>query len=170
MACQIVQGVELGCRDSVGGIEILYLTEFENVVSVTSSSGQISAIAKSSGTSFKQFKLEKENAEFTESIQSSVENGTLFYEQLLNFTIKKMTASNRNNIRNIAQNRLMVIVKDNNGTYWVLGETRGVDLTGDNNGKTGKAFGDMNGYTLSLMGKEPEPAKTYTGSIASLLS
>lgn len=170
MACSIAQGNELGCRDSVGGIETIYITEFENVTSITSSSGQISAITKSGGTSFKVFKLEKENAEFTEAINSSVENGTLFYEQTLSFTMKKMSASNRNNIRNIAQNRLMVIVKDNNGTYWVMGETRGADLTGDNSAKTGKAFGDMNGYSLTLVGKEPAPAQVYTGSITSLQS
>jgi hypothetical protein len=76
----------------------------------------------------------------------------------------------KNNLKLIAQNRLMIIVKDNNGTYWVMGEARGVDAT-DIKITSGKAFGDMSGSTITFTGKEPDFDNQLTASlITSLLS
>jgi len=166
--CAIIQGYEIPCRNSVGGISEIYLTEIENKVSLTSASGIITAFTLSSGKKFWTFKMEKENAEFTEKIVPSVENGTVYYEQEVKFSMKQLSASNRNNIRQIVQNRLFIIVKDNNGVYWLLGEVNGCDL-GASDGKTGKAMGDLNGYSLTFMGKEPSPAQQVTGALMTAL-
>ena len=48
MACTLIEGISLDCRQGAGGIKKLYLTEFANVSSITSSSGQVSAITMSS--------------------------------------------------------------------------------------------------------------------------
>lgn len=170
MACNIVQGNEIDCRDSVGGISEIYLTEFDNVpqANITASSGVITAATCSTGKRFFTYKLEKENASLTSKEMISVENGTLYNEQGLTFTIKKMSASHRNNIRTLAQNRLHIIVKDSNGTYWWLGKVNGVDLTGAE-GASGKAFGDMNGYKLTFTGKEPDAMNTVSASIVASL-
>lgn len=170
MACNIVQGGEIACRDSVGGVLEVYLTEFTNVpqANITSSSGVITAATCSSGKRFFTYQLEKENATFGAKDIVSVENGTLYSEQTLTFTMKKMSASARNNLRTLAQNRLHVIVKDANGIYWWMGQTRGVDLTGSE-ATTGKAMGDMNGYTLTLTGKEPDAPNTVSSTIVAAL-
>jgi len=167
--CAIIQGYEIPCRNSVGGISEIYLTEIENKASLTAVSGIITAFTLSSGKKFWTFKLEKENAEFTEKIVPSVENGTVYYEQEVKFSMKQLSASNRNNIRQIVQNRLFIIVKDNNGVYWLLGEVNGCDL-GASDGKTGKAMGDLNGYSLTFMGKEPAPAQQVTGTLLATLT
>jgi len=167
--CAIIQGYEIPCRNSVGGISEIYLTEIENKVSLTSASGIITAFTLSSGKKFWTFKMEKENAEFTEKIVPSVENGTVYYEQEVKFSMKQLSASNRNNIRQMVQNRLFIIVKDNNGVYWLLGEVNGCDL-GASDGKTGKAMGDLNGYSLTFMGKEPAPAQQVTGTLLATLT
>jgi predicted aspartyl protease len=153
----------------VGGISEIYLTEIENKATLTAVSGVITAFTLSSGKKFWTFKLEKENAEFTEKIVPSVENGTVYYEQEVKFSMKQLSASNRNNIRQIVQNRLFIIVKDNNGVYWLLGEVNGCDL-GASDGKTGKAMGDLNGYSLTFMGKEPAPAQQVTGTLLATLT
>ena len=167
--CAIIQGYEIPCRNSVGGISEIYLTEIENKSTFTATSGVITAFTLSSGKKFWTFKLEKENAEFTEKIVPSVENGTVYYEQEVKFSMKQLSASNRNNIRQIVQNRLFIIVKDNNGVYWLLGEVNGCDL-GASDGKTGKAMGDLNGYSLTFMGKEPAPAQQVTGTLLATLT
>ncbi|CAB4219907.1 hypothetical protein UFOVP1624_17 [uncultured Caudovirales phage] len=167
--CAIIQGYEIPCRNSVGGISEIYLTEIENKATLTAVSGVITAFTLSSGKKFWTFKLEKENAEFTEKIVPSVENGTVYYEQEVKFSMKQLSASNRNNIRQIVQNRLFIIVKDNNGVYWLLGEVNGCDL-GASDGKTGKAMGDLNGYSLTFMGKEPAPAQQVTGTLLATLT
>lgn len=170
MACNIIQGRQIDCRDSVGGVPEVYLTEFVNVPqgNITSSSGTISAATCSSGKRFFTYQLEKENAQFDAKDMISVENGSLYSEQTLTFTLKKMSASLRNNLRTLAQNRLHIIVKDGNGTYWWMGQVNGADLT-TSDGSTGKALGDMNGYTLTFTAKEPDAPNTVSAAIVAAL-
>jgi hypothetical protein len=69
----------------------------------------------------------------------------------------------------MAQNRLMVIVLDRNGIYWLLGESNGLDLV-TGNFSSGTAMADRNGYELSFVGKEPNQAQSVTsGLMATLL-
>lgn len=170
MACPIIQGYEIACRDSVGGVPEVYLTEYVNVpqANYTASSGTISAATCSAGKRFFTIQLEKENAQYDVKDIVSVENGTLYSEQTLTFTMKKMSASLRNMLRTIAQNRLHIIVKDGNGTYWWMGLVNGADLT-TNDGTTGKALGDMNGYTLTFTAKEPDAPNTVSAAIVASL-
>ena len=170
MACNIVQGNEIDCRDSVGGILEVYLTEFANVTqaNITSASGVITAATCSTGKRFFTYQLEKENGMIDSKEMISVANGTLYNETTLTFTIKKMSASHRNNIRTLAQNRLHIIVKDANGIYWWLGHVNGADLTAAD-GATGKAMGDMNGYTLTFTAKEPNALETVSAAIVAAL-
>ena len=170
MACAIVQGREIDCRDSVGGVLEVYLTEFTNVTqtNITSSSGVVTAATCSSGKRFFTYQLEKENATFMAKDTVSVENGTFYNETTLTFSLKKMSASLRNNIRTLAQNRLHIIIKDANGVYWWMGQTNGADLI-TAEGTTGKAMGDMNGYTLSFTGKEPQAPNTVSAAIVATL-
>lgn len=171
MACIIIEGREIDCRDSVGGVAEIYVTEFANVpqANITASSGSISAMTCSTGKKFWTFQMEKGNAQFDQKVTSSLENGTLYYEQTLTFNFKKMSASKRNDIHTLAQNRLIFIVKDNNGLFQVLGQTGGMDI-GDSTGTTGKAFGDLNGYTLTFTGMEANPASFVSQAIVSVLT
>ena len=106
-------------------------------------------------TKFFTFQVNKEDAQYDSKTTSSVETGTTFYESTLVFTMKKMSASQKNSLSNLAKARLMVIVKDANGTLFLLGETRGVDALEIAN-STGKAMGDLNGATVTITGKEPD--------------
>ena len=167
MACIIINGVEIDCADSVGGIAEVYLTEFANVpqANITATSGVITAMSCSSGKKFWTYQMEKENAELTITPQRSVENGTLHYEYSLTFTVKKLNAARRNAFHILLQNRLMVIIKDLNGNYILLGQVYGADATGAEM-KTGKAFGDLNGISVTITGKEA----SYNFVTASLLT
>jgi hypothetical protein len=168
--CLIVQGNELDCRDSNGGVSEIYLTEYVNVPqgNITASSGVITAATCSSGKRFFTYQLEKENATFEPKLVSSVENGTTSCEQTLTFTIKKMTASHRNNLLTLAYNRLHIIVKDSNGIYHWMGVANGADMVSAD-GSTGKAIGDMNGYTLTFTAKEPVFPYTISAALVASL-
>jgi len=170
MACDIVQGYEILCRDSVGGIKEVYITEFENVpqANITAASGVISAISCNSGTKFYTYQLERENAQYDNNQVGSLENGTNFWESTLTFTMKKMSASMKNSLRVLSENRLMVIVKDANDVYWLMGQTRGVDLLSSTM-TSGRAMGDLNGATLTFTGKEPAFDNQVTSSLISAL-
>ena len=90
MACNIIQGDSIDCRDSVGGLGLsLLIGEYSNVpqANITAASGVISAMTCSSGKRLFKYELTKEDAQFTDSVKISVENGTVFSEQTLTFTI-----------------------------------------------------------------------------------
>lgn len=157
MSCIIIEGRQIDCRDSVGGVAELYAAEFENVQNIIDSSGSITTLTMVSGKKFYTFQVEKGNAQFDEKVTSSMENGTLFYEQTLTFNMKKLSAAMRNDVHILAQKRTIWIVKDNNGLFRLAGQRGGMDI-GDSTLSTGKAFGDLNGATLTFTGMEKEPA------------
>lgn len=168
--CNLLQGRQIDCRDGNGGIDTVYITELENEAAMTVVSGIVTAFTLATGKKFWIYELEKENAELVETEQVSVEGGTTFYEQVLTMSIVKLSASSRNELRLLAQNRLHIIVKDNNGVYWLLGENRGCDKVGTNEAKTGKAFGEMGGYTMAFLGKEATPMVEVTAALISTLT
>jgi hypothetical protein len=69
----------------------------------------------------------------------------------------------------LAQNTLVSVAKDNNGKYWYLGKTRGLDLTGGSAG-TGTAEGDRSGYTLTFTGAEAALAPEVNSTVAGQLT
>lgn len=166
MACALTQGYTLDCRDNVGGIKEKYVTEHANITAITAASGIITAITMASGTMFRKYELEKETGSFTENIQTNDANGTIFYEQDSVMPIRKLQASLRNEIKLLAQNRLVIIEKDRNGKYWLLGENNGMELQ-PSTAATGTAMGDFNGYTLNFKGKEENPAQEVSSGIIS---
>lgn len=159
MACTIIEGRQIDCRDSIGGVAELYAAEYTNIsqAAIIASSGTITTFTMNPGKKFYTFQVEKGNAQVDEKVTSSQENGTLYYEQTLTFNMKKLSAAMRNDVHILAQNRTIWIAKDNNGLFRVLGQTGGMDI-GDSTLSTGKAFGDLNGATLTFVGMEKEPA------------
>ena len=170
MPCALTSGYTLDCRDSKGGIKEVYFIEFDNVSSYTEASGTVTAITKASGKVFRKYSLIKQTSNFEEAITGSEENGSIFYAQTLNVIINKMNVSVRNEIKLLAQNRLMAVVADNNGKYWLLGKEGALTLNAGTGG-SGTAYGDRNGYTLTFSGAEGDPApEVSSGIIAGLTS
>lgn len=167
MACSITSGIPLGCRNSIAGVKTIYLTNFENVTGYTYSSTQTGIDANSvitgmtfttgSTKPFYTFDVRRETAQYTEAIQSNIQNGTLFYEGTLSMFFEKVQTYIRNRVMLIAQARTIAIVLDKNGQYWLIGKTAGLDLT-SGSVDLGKAAADANGYTLSFISQEPEEA------------
>ena len=163
--CDIVSGFTLGCRDNTGGLKNIYILS-GSISSVNGTEGLITSIT-GSGTFYK-FELTRQTGDFTETINASLENGTIFYEQTVNAPFHKLQSSTRNQIRTLARNPdIVMIVESNNsetGTvFFLLGQTRGLTLSGGQ-AQTGTAFGDLQGYTLTFTGQEPDPASSITGT------
>jgi hypothetical protein len=171
MSCALTTGFTLDCRQSNGGIEAVYFTELanKNTTTFVSASGIITTFALLNSTKFFKYELRKKTGQLEQNIQVNNENGTVFYEQSLTIKLDKLEVNKRNEILLLAQNNLMVIVKDNNGTYWLMGETRGALLSAGK-GSTGTAFGDMSGFELTFMAEEPELAKQVTAGLIDTLT
>ncbi len=174
MSCDITSGFTLGCRDNTGGIKNLYILS-GSITSITDASEGLIESISGSGEFF-QYELFRQTSDFSEAISATPENGTVFYEQSVNAVFFKLQSSTRNQVRVLAKNPdLKIIVETNNGSedgvgkYWLLGEENGVQLL-SGTGATGTAFGDLNGYSLTFTGQEPEPASEISGSLADALS
>ena len=75
----------------------------------------------------------------------------------------KYQASLRDLVYVLAQKELLIIVKDQNGNYFMIGEQNGANLVAST-ANVGKAYGDMNGSTIGFLAKEPTPARQCSAS------
>jgi hypothetical protein len=176
MACDILSGVTLSCRDNAGGIEALYILS-GSITTISETSGEITGITGSG--EFFEFQLPRQAGNISEAVNADVINGTSFYEQSAELIIHKLQTSVRNQVSLLVQNpNLKVIAKTNNGTqdgvgqYFLLGRYRGLAVSAGT-GASGTAFGDLNGYSLTFLGQEPFPMfeiATTGGDLSTALS
>lgn len=169
MACALTQGYSLSCRDSAGGIKSVYFIEFGNVSGVTESNGTVSAIAKANGGRFYKYNLQRATGNWEEAYNDSAENGTSFHTQTLSIILNKMQAATSQEIALLAQNRLLAVVEDRNGKYWLLGQENGLERSGGRAG-SGTAMGDRNGYELTFTSDNVDPANEVSSGIISALT
>src|SRR5210317_1136557 len=154
MACDLTRGRKEPCKDVVGGLKAIYFTDFGDLGTVTKTDDEITDL---SGT-FTAFKYElKGNSSFEQTVNASRENGTVFYEQTLNLTLKKLSKEDNKELKLLAYGRPHVAVEDYNGNVFLMGLEHGADVSGGTI-VTGAAMGDLSGYTLTLTGQEKEPA------------
>jgi hypothetical protein len=160
MACLLTHGRAEVCKEFVGGIKSIYFINYGDLGAIgygtinTDASDQINTIA---GTmSLFKYDLKGANS-FEQTVTSSRENGTTFVEQTLTFTIKGLDATTTKQIKLLAWGRPHVIIKTNANNFFLAGLNHGMDVT---TGliANGTAMGDLNGYTLTLVGTEPIPA------------
>lgn len=154
MACDLTKGRKEPCKDVVGGLKAVYFTDFGDYGTVTETNDEITDM---SGT-FTAYKYElKGNSSFEQTITSSRENGTTFFEQTLNLTLKKLSKEDNKELKLLAYGRPHVAVEDYNGNVFVMGLKHGAEVTGGTI-STGAAMGDLSGYTLTLSAQELKPA------------
>jgi hypothetical protein len=85
----------------------------------------------------------------------------------LTFTIKGLDAITTKQMKLLAWGRPHVVIKTNANNFFIAGLRNGMDVT---TGliSNGTAMGDLNGYTLTLVGQEAIPANhlLVTGNFA----
>ena len=168
MACNLTTGRTEPCKDSVGGLAKVYFVDFGDFdisdVSYLASSDTIDTITTGGAITAYQFDL-KGTSSFDQTVTSSRENGTTFYDQTLNLTFKKLDKATHDEIALLAVGRPHVFVEDNNGNFFAAGLEFGMDVNGGTI-VTGAAMGDLSGYTLTLQGMEKKPANFLSTTLA----
>jgi hypothetical protein len=164
MACEIASGRIEKCKDSVGGLKAVYFINKGDMTGVTYDVTNTDAISAVSGTpSAYKYEL-KGNSSFEQAITSSRENGTTFFEQTLNLTLKKLSVIDHKQIKLLSYGNPQVVIEDNNGSLFLAGLEHGMEVSGGTI-VTGAAMGDLSGYTLTLSGQEPVPANFLTTTL-----
>lgn len=168
MACALTAGYSLDCRDSAGGLKSVYFIEIDNVTGVVHSSGTVTTISKANNKRFWKYNLKRGTSSAVEAYNDSAENGTSFHTQTVTIILNKMQAATRNEIALLAQNRLVAVLEDRNGKYWLYGKENGLERNGGQAG-TGTAMGDRNGYELIFTGEEKDSALEVSSSVITTL-
>jgi len=158
MACDLTRGRKEPCKDVVGGLKNVYFVDFGDLGTVTKTDDEITNLTGDSSNNLTAYKYElKGNSSFEQAITSSRENGTTFFEQTLNLTLKKLTKEDNKELKLLAYGRPHVAVEDYNGNVFMMGLEHGAEVSGGTI-VTGAAMGDLSGYTLTLSAQEREPA------------
>lgn len=161
MACStLTKGRVKPCKNSVGGLRNVYFADFNQLDFTIDGDGDVSAISLKTGVSAADlFKYEvRGSSSFTQNIQTSVENGTTSFEQVLELSLHKLSSADHKEIKLLSFGRPHIFVEDYNGNVFLAGKEHGMEVTGGTI-VTGAAMGDMSGYTLTFTGMELVPSE-----------
>jgi len=167
MSCDISQGRLEACKSGVSGLDAIYFINFGDFNPDSSTAGgdvtysttagyedTISEIA--SVSSLYKFELKGANS-FEQTIQTSRDNGTTFFEQVLTVQLKKQDVATHKTVKLLAYGRPHIVVKTRDNQFFIAGLQRGCDVTAGTI-SSGTAMGDFNGYNLTFTGMENLPA------------
>ncbi len=160
MACLLTQGRQEVCKESVGGLAGVYFINYTTGSFTKNGSGQVTALP--SGSTVYYYEL-KGNSSYTETVNTSRDNGTTFFSQELVLNLKKLTNEMTTQLKLMAYGRPQIVVWTMNGDALLVGEREGADVTAGTI-STGGAMGDLYGYSVTFTGQEQLPAAFLSGS------
>lgn len=163
MACNLSAGRQEPCKDSIGGIAAVYFLNYTGSLA-NSTNGESDALIESlpAGLTVYEYDL-KGNSSYTETVNSSRDNGTTFFNQELVLNLKKLTNEMTTQLKLMAYGRPQIFIHTMNGDTLLVGQREGADVTGGTI-QTGAAIGDLYGYSITFTGQEKFPASFISGS------
>ena len=166
MPCSLTLGRNEVCKESIGGLQGVYFINYttgsftESAAQTATPSGLLTGVP--SGSILYYYELKGTSA-YTETVNTSRENGTTFFSQELTLNLKKLTNEMTTQLKLMAYGRPQIIVWTNNGDALLVGEQEGADLTAGSI-QTGAGLGDLYGYSVTMTGQEQLPASFISGS------
>ena len=150
MSCALTTGFTLGCNDSIGGVKKIYIGSFDQLTYTIG--GTPVEVTAGTGTVYTYEPL-KNSSSATFNPTVSLENGTIFYTHSVSLSLKNITANKREEIVSLAKARVGLFVELNSGEILAFGTTNGMQMTAGTF-QTGAAFGDLQGYQLTITADE----------------
>jgi hypothetical protein len=160
MACNLSAGRQEVCKESIGGLQGVYFINYTTGSFTKNGNGEVTALP--SGSTVYYYELKGTSA-YTETVNTSRENGTTFFSQELTLNLKKLTNEMTTQLKLMAYGRPQIVVWTNNGDALLVGQDHGADVTGGTI-QTGGAMGDLYGYSVTFTGMEQLPAAFLSGS------
>ena len=164
MPCDfLTAGRSEGCLDVTGGLQAIYFIDYEdvpvsNVAYDATNTDVIETLNPTPSTvSAYKFELDADACTFEQTVNKDKNNGTLFWEQALNVTLKKQDLATHKQVKLLGYGRPHIIVQDKNSNFFYMGLEWGCHLTGGSI-VSGGAMGDLSGYNLIFTANERIPA------------
>lgn len=168
MPCTISNGRTEQCKDSISGIQAVYLLNYGIYDPDPAPSGdvtydvtvgfedQITGIALPALSSIYKYELKGNNG-FNTTMNTSRENGTTFFTQTLTIELKRQDPVFHKQFKILAYGRPHIIVRTNGNQFFLAGLYRGCDATAGSV-ESGVQYGDFNGYKITFEAMEEKPA------------
>jgi hypothetical protein len=161
MACDISNGRLESCKDSVSGLDAIYFINFginyPTDVTYSATAGQEDLVTNINGvTELYKYELKGANS-FEQTIQTSRDNGTTYFEQVVVAQLKKQDVTTHKTIKLLAYGRPHIVVRTRSGQFFIVGIERGADMTAGTI-SSGTNLGDFNGYNMTFTAMENAPA------------
>lgn len=167
MSCDISKGRLEACKDGVSGLDAIYIINYGDFnpdattlggdVTYSTTAGYEDSISDIANVAtIYKYELKGANS-FEQTIQTSRDNGTTFFEQVLTVQLKKQDPITHKTIKLLAYGRPHIIVRTKGNQFFIAGLQRGCDVTAGTV-SSGTAMGDFNGYSLTFTGMENVPA------------
>ena len=160
MPCNLSAGRNEVCKDSIGGLAGVYFLNYTTGSFTKNGAGEVTAFP--SGSTVYYYQLKGTSA-YTETVNTSRENGTTFFSQELTLNLKKLTNEMTTQLKLMSYARPQIVVHTMNGDALLVGEQEGADVTAGTI-QTGAGMGDLYGYSVTLTGQEKLPAAFISGS------
>ena len=158
MACNLWTTISVDCIEGIGGVETIYTMKHSNLDTTGGTNGftidttghTVSNIFLNSSAStdvFQEIQTTDGSSVWVENRQFEIANGTQGWEVQLTYVIPKADATTRYQVNEMAKSKNLVIVKNVDGRYYLLGKRNGGYWTGGDY-SSGTAISDRNGYSL----------------------
>ena len=132
MSCTaLAQGFIPKTCKTVSGTKKFMIIEFENidVAGIVRTANVITTLPKLDGSRFWEYNQKAEVANWKETGSSTTKEGAFKFEQTATFDLNSLDTLSRKEAVKLLKKTLMVIACDNDGTFWLLGEDYGMDVT-----------------------------------------
>lgn len=150
-----LKGINSSCAGNIGGIQKLYIADFDDIVVTPDSGATPSTVSAITGTTsaatFYTYVLENEVGSATSTLTKG-SGGVHYYTHEINVQFSKMDPDKSLELQAISKGQVAAVTLDNNGKYWYYGYDR--YLSGEDTvAQSGQGFDDLNGYTSVLRGR-----------------
>ena len=182
----ITKGLSILCEDlqRTGGISQIFLRSWAagdeaTFVNTAGVSHSISSIVDTGGTDADWFMFEFKDEVPTLAVAATKENGSTAFECTLSFYLPRMNDTKFAVLQEMLTQCMMGIVVDTNDNKYVIGVSEKYSVGGSENaslsrsqtylnlasmeGNTGAAYSEENGITITLMARQFELPRLFTG-------
>lgn len=146
-----LKGLATECETSLAGIEVAYIGEKDNFeVAIDADTLTVTGITSSTETDkLYAYHFNRQTGSMNSEMTRNDANGSFYYTNTVALQFTKMEAKKSAEISALAKAHSIIVVKDLNGKYWVVGADTYATASADT-AQSGQGVDDLNGYNITL--------------------
>ena len=166
--CDMIAGYnDRTCTNGKGGIKSVLLFPLGATSGAVITANEVTALTVSGETFL--YKLKSNLSSYTAPIKVDKNNGTLWYEQSLSMILASDNKELRSEIHLLAQNEVVCLVENADGTIVALGFGEGLQIADANEYTSGVLKSDRRGHVVVLNGMENDEVPDVDSAVYAAL-